>query len=71
VTDRDGKTLISAGDAEAARRLTLHFADGRVDASTGESASTPPRVERARTRTYVPPQPGLFDSPASAEKPEE
>jgi exodeoxyribonuclease VII large subunit len=58
VTDRAGKTLARAADAIAAKLLTLHFGDGTVDASTGES---PAPVERKRRPTYVAKQPGFFD----------
>ena len=63
VTDRVGATLAKVADANAARLLTLHFADGRVDATTAaaEAQSPPPPVERKRRSAYVPPQPGLFD----------
>ena len=58
VTDRAGKILAKAKDAIAAKLLTLHFGDGAVEASTGES---PPPVERKRRPTYVAKQPGFFD----------
>ena len=61
VTDRAGKTLAKAADAVAAKLLTLHFGDGAVEASAGDS---PPPVERKRRSTYVPGaarQPGFFD----------
>jgi exodeoxyribonuclease VII large subunit len=65
VTSRAGKTLSRAADAVAERLLTLHFADGQVEAVAGDGASTSPpnRVERKPTRSYLPPQPGLFDEP--------
>jgi exodeoxyribonuclease VII large subunit len=65
VTDRAGKTLTRAADALAEHLLTLHFADGQVEAVAGEAGTAPPpkRVEPARRRTYLPPQPGLFDEP--------
>ena len=60
VTSRDGKTLTHAHHARQARRLTLHFGDGAVDASVdGLPSSTP--VEPKRRKSYMPPQPGLFD----------
>jgi hypothetical protein len=58
VTDRAGKTLAKAADALAARLVTLHFGDGAVEASTGDS---PAPVERKRRSTYVACQPGFFD----------
>jgi len=62
VTDRDGKTLIHASDARAARELRLRFGDGSVDAVVaGERDKLP--VERRPRRSYVAPQPGLFDPP--------
>jgi exodeoxyribonuclease VII large subunit len=57
VTDRAGKTLAKAADARSAKRLRLHFGDGKVDASTVDSAS----VERRRRTPYVGNQPGFFD----------
>jgi exodeoxyribonuclease VII large subunit len=60
ITDRVGKTLTRAADAEAAKALRIHFGDGVVEASTGKP-DTPARVERAPRRSYVAPQPGLFD----------
>jgi exodeoxyribonuclease VII large subunit len=64
VTDRDGKTLTKAEEARAARLLTLHFADGAVEAATGEPTAGARRVERPPERSYVaPPQRSLFDSP--------
>ena len=60
VTDRSGKTLTHAADARAARELNLRFADGSVDATVdGESPSR--SVERKRSRSYIAPQPSLFD----------
>jgi exodeoxyribonuclease VII large subunit len=58
VTDRAGKTLARAADAIAAKLLTLHFGDGPVEASAGESAAP---VERKRRSPYVAKQPGFFD----------
>ena len=65
VTSRAGKTLTRAADAVAERLLTLHFADGRVDAVAGGEAAASARkpVERGRSRSYLRPQPGLFDEP--------
>jgi exodeoxyribonuclease VII large subunit len=63
VTDRAGKTLIHAADARASRELRLRFGDGEVDAMVdGTPAKTSP-VERKPRRSYVAPQPGLFDPP--------
>ena len=66
VTDRDGRTLVHAGDARAAGRLSLRFADGSVEAIVEGSVA---RLERAAPRSYRPQrpkpggttQPGLFD----------
>ena len=63
VTDRVGKTLTHAADAEKARELTLHFGDGRVDATVGSGPAAPQRVERPKRAPYVAPQRGLFDEP--------
>jgi exodeoxyribonuclease VII large subunit len=60
VTDRAGKTLTHAASARTARELRLHFGDGEVDA-TVEGAAKVPRVERPSRRSYIVPQPGLFD----------
>jgi exodeoxyribonuclease VII large subunit len=72
VTSRAGKTLTSAADALAEHLLTLHFGDGQVEAVAGDTSAAAPRakrVEQARRRSYLPPQPGLFDDPAG--QPEE
>jgi exodeoxyribonuclease VII large subunit len=62
ITDRQSKTLTHAGDARAAWRLTLHFGDGSVDAVVDDDRPPRPRsVERKPKRSYMPPQPGLFD----------
>ena len=66
VTDRQGKTLLHAGDAREAALLSLRFADGLVEATVDGAGL---RVERAAPRSYrpakpaggKPPQPGLFD----------
>ena len=63
VTDRSGKTLIHAGDARAARDLRLRFSDGEVAATVDGTPTKPPPVERRPGRSYVAPQPGLFDPP--------
>jgi len=63
VTSRDGQTLTHSAEARAERRLTLRFSDGSVDASVD---GDPPRnlpVERRPRRSYIAPQPGLFDEP--------
>jgi exodeoxyribonuclease VII large subunit len=61
VTDRSGNTLTHAADARDARELSLRFGDGNVDATVGGTEARPPRVERPAKRSYLPPQPGLFD----------
>jgi exodeoxyribonuclease VII large subunit len=61
VTDRSGKTLAKAADARSAKLLSLHFIDGKVDASTAESAP----VERRPRPPYVDNQPGFFDDEVS------
>ncbi|NUR46330.1 MAG: exodeoxyribonuclease VII large subunit [Sphingomonas sp.] len=60
VTTRDGPTLIHARGAREAQRLTLHFTDGAVDVSV-DGASPVPKVEPRKRKSYIPPQPGLFD----------
>jgi exodeoxyribonuclease VII large subunit len=62
VTDRSGKTLMKASDARIARELKLRFGDGEIDA-VAEGASPALPVERKPRRSYVAPQPGLFDPP--------
>ncbi|GAA4032577.1 exodeoxyribonuclease VII large subunit [Sphingomonas rosea] len=54
----DGRTLTKAADATAAGRLLLHFGDGEVAATTGDK---PAKVERSARRSYVAPQPNLFE----------
>jgi exodeoxyribonuclease VII large subunit len=53
--------LIHARDAREAKLLTLRFGDGSVDASVDDGAAAP--VERKPRRSYIAPQPGLFDGP--------
>ena len=62
VTTREGATLTHAGDARAARLLTLRFGDGSVDAAVDEGGGVRP-VERKARRSYMGTQPGLFDRP--------
>ncbi len=57
----DGRTLTHAADARTAGRLLLHFGDGQVPASTEDGPATPAKVERQPKRSYVAPQPNLFD----------
>ena len=59
VTNRDGATLTHARAAREAGHLTLHFGDGKVDASVEGHGPKP--VEPKRRKPYIPPQPGLFD----------
>ncbi len=70
VTDRNGKTLVHAAEARAARAVDLHFADGRVAASVGDPLAVAPRaagggtgrrVEPRRPTSYPPSQANLFD----------
>ena len=64
VTPKAGQTLIHARDAREARALVLHFADGNVEATVGSAVgSKPRRVERDVRKSYIAPQPGLFDAP--------
>ena len=65
VTSRSGRTIVQSGDALKERLLTIHFGDGVVPATTGETgdsaADKAAAVERKARRSYVAPQPGLFD----------
>jgi len=61
VTSRTGATLTRASDAASERLLTLHFGDGKVDATVDGARPAP--VERKPRKTYITPQPGLFDLP--------
>ena len=62
VTGRGGATIVRAADAIAQQALTLHFGDGEVAVTTAASAPPPAApVERKSRRSYVTPQPGLFD----------
>jgi exodeoxyribonuclease VII large subunit len=63
VTSRDGRTLTCARDAREAELLTLHFGDGNVDATVDSGTKRRPAVERKPKRSYIAPQPGLFDQP--------
>ena len=63
VTDRAGRTLIHAADARAARELRLRFGDGEVDTVVDGAPGKASPVERKGRRSYVAPQPGLFDLP--------
>jgi exodeoxyribonuclease VII large subunit len=61
VTSRAGQTLVHAEQARTERLLTLHFGDGALDASVDDGAPPLRPVERKPRRSYMPPQPGLFD----------
>ena len=61
VTGRDGRTLTHAREAREARLLTLHFGDGEVDAAVDGEAQARRPVERKAKRSYITPQPDLFD----------
>jgi exodeoxyribonuclease VII large subunit len=63
VTSRDGRTLTHANDARLADLLTLHFGDGKVDARVNGEPHGRQAVERKARRSYIAPQPGLFDQP--------
>ena len=63
VTSREGRTLIHARDAREERLLTLHFGDGPVDAAVDPGANARRVVEPKPKRSYIAPQPGLFDAP--------
>nr|WP_206367611.1 exodeoxyribonuclease VII large subunit [Sphingomonas piscis] len=60
VTDGAGATVTAAAAARTSGSLSLHFADGAVQA-TVEGEARPARLERTRAKPYVAPQPGLFD----------
>ena len=60
VTSRTGTTIVRAADAVAEKLLSLRFGDGQVEVAVGDCTSPTP-VERKAKRSYVPPQPGLFD----------
>jgi exodeoxyribonuclease VII large subunit len=61
VTGRGGNTLTGAAEAKAERLLTLHFGDGEVNAAVDGGSATKPAVERQPRKSYIAPQPGLFD----------
>ena len=63
VTSRSGATLTRADQARSESRLTLHFGDGAVDATVEGEAPRRVPVERRPRRSYIAPQPGLFDEP--------
>jgi len=64
VTTREGRTLIHARDAREAKLLTLRFGDGELPATVdGVPTSPPAPVERKSRKSYIAPQPGLFDGP--------
>jgi exodeoxyribonuclease VII large subunit len=62
VTSRSGQTLTHTDQARAERLLSLHFGDGIVEASVDEDGKRRP-VEHKAKRSYIAPQPGLFDEP--------
>jgi exodeoxyribonuclease VII large subunit len=62
VTAHDGRTLLDVAAARAERRVQLHYKDGVVDAIVDEGGRGKP-LERPRRKSYLRPQPGLFDSP--------
>jgi hypothetical protein len=60
-----GATLTRSADACADKLLTLRFGGGAVDARVAGAGERPPqgKVERKPRRSYVAPQPHLFDPP--------
>lgn len=69
----DGRTIMAVAQARHAKRLTLHFADGKMDAvpSDGRSSSSrapAPKVAKPSAKSYRAPQPGLFDDPGDKEQ---
>ena len=63
ITDRHGRTLITAAAAREAATLELRFADGAVAATVdGAAPAAAARLERKRPRAYVAGQGGLFDA---------
>ncbi|MEO6224478.1 MAG: exodeoxyribonuclease VII large subunit [Sphingomicrobium sp.] len=63
VTSRAGRTLTTAADARSAQLLSLRFGDGEVNAAIDDGPNRSAAVERQPRRTYIAPQPGLFDAP--------
>ena len=63
VTSRTGATLTRSEPARKEGRLTLHFGDGAVDASVDGEPRRTSAIERRPRRSYIAPQPGLFDEP--------
>ncbi|WP_260482775.1 exodeoxyribonuclease VII large subunit [Sphingomicrobium flavum] len=64
ITGADGKTLTSAATAGREARLSLHFADGHVDAvPDGAPPLAPRKLARRQPKPYRrDQQPGLFDA---------
>jgi exodeoxyribonuclease VII large subunit len=62
VTSRDGRTITRADKARSEQLLRLQFGDGSVDASVDQQSGPRVPLERKPKRTYMPPQPGLFDA---------
>ena len=61
VTAADGRTLARAGDARAEKTVTLRLGDGAVAAAPLADGAPRP-VERKPRRSYIAPQPGLFEA---------
>ncbi len=64
VSARSGATIAGVSAAREAEALTLHFADGQVDARVeerGGAAYAEPKAKRPVERAPEPGQPGLFD----------
>jgi exodeoxyribonuclease VII large subunit len=54
VEDREGRTLISAAAAREAKRLRLHFSDGAVDASVGDTVEPPRKPSYPKAKADQP-----------------
>ena len=64
VTSRDGTTLTNVARAREAQLPTLRFGDGTVGRrGRWTSPPAPAKLERTPRRSYIAPQPGLFDQP--------
>jgi exodeoxyribonuclease VII large subunit len=58
VFDEAGKAVPNRARATSATRLTLEFADGRIDALPTEGEASPPATSKPASRTTRPAKPG-------------